>query len=322
MSSRVIERLSHGLIPAVPVPFRLDGQIDQRSQERYAGWMNGQAIAGVAVWAHTGRGLLLSHEQREYVLRTWRRVAPEKLIIAGAGGTAPSGSNEEYIGSARRMAEHAATLGADALLCYAPSMFRDRQPAERDELILRYHEQLATVDLPLILFYLYEAAGGIIYSPAVMTRLLQMKEVIGIKIATLDSVMTYQDVSQLCRSVAPDKLVITGEDRFLGYSLMCGANAALIGMGAAYTQLQSDLLTSYFAKDLSRFVRLSERADRLAQATFVRPMEGYIARMSYILSRHGIFDKDSWRDPWGPALSDDELSRIDLVMSELDHASR
>ena len=92
-------------------------------------------------------------------------------------------------------------------------------------------------------------------------------------------------------------------------------------MGAAYTQMQSDLLSSYFAKDFTGFDRLSERADRLAQATFVAPMEGYIARMSYILSRHGIFDKDSWRDPWGPALTKDELPVIDDVMSDLDHAS-
>ena len=40
----------------------------------------------------------------------------------------------------------------------------------------------------------------------------------------------------------PDKLLITGEDRFLGYSLMMGARAALIGMGAALTDIQAQLL--------------------------------------------------------------------------------
>jgi 4-hydroxy-tetrahydrodipicolinate synthase len=320
MSSPVIERLRRGLIPAVPVPFGVSGEIDDRSQERYTAWMNGQPITGVAVWAHTGRGLYLSHEQRERVLRTWREATPDKLVIAGAGGSREAQSDEDYMASAKQMAEHAASFGADALLCYAPARFRDRSQAERDELILQYHEQLAFAGLPLILFYLYEAAGGISYSQAVLTSLLQMPQVIGIKIATLDSVMTYQDISRLCRYVAPEKLVITGEDRFLGYSLMCGADAALIGMGAAYTQVQADLLSSYFTKDFTRFDRLSEKADRLAQATFVAPMEGYISRMSYILSRHGIFDRDSWKDPWGPALTNSEQSAIDDVMSELDHA--
>ncbi len=36
--------------------------------------------------------------------------------------------------------------------------------------------------------------------------------------------------------------MITGEDRFLGYSLMCGTRATLIGMGAACTALPAALL--------------------------------------------------------------------------------
>jgi 4-hydroxy-tetrahydrodipicolinate synthase len=321
MNSSIIDRLRHGLIPAVPVPFKQSGEIDRRSQERYAAWMNGQPIAGVAVWAHTGRGLLLSRDQREYIIGSWRETSSDKVIIAGAGGSKEARTDQDYIASAREMAEHAAKLGADALLCYAPVRFRDRAEEERDELTLHYHVQLASAGLPLILFYLYEAAGGISYSYSVLANLLQTSQVIGIKIATLDSVMTYQDISRLCRSVTPDKLIITGEDRFLGYSLMCGADAALIGMGSAYTKLQSDLLSSYFEKDFTRFDRLSERADRLAQATFVAPMEGYIARMSYILSRHGIFDNNSWRDPWGPALTPEELADLDHMMSELDNAT-
>ena len=43
------------------------------------------------------------------------------------------------------------------------------------------------------------------------------------KMATLDSVMTYQDVSRQLRERHPEKLFITGEDRFLGYSLRRGA---------------------------------------------------------------------------------------------------
>jgi 4-hydroxy-tetrahydrodipicolinate synthase len=216
------------------------------------------------------------------------------------------------------MAEHARSLGADALLCYAPARFRERERSDRDRLILEYHEAIASVGLPLILFYLYEAAGGISYSPDVLSRLLAMNEVIGIKIATLDSIMTYQDVLALCKRVAPEKLVITGEDRFLGYSLMCGAEAALIGMGAAFTDLQSQFLARYYANDHSSFHALNGRIDALAQSTFTAPMEGYIARTAYILSKQGIFGPDSWRDPWGPALAQSELDAIDRVISQLE----
>src|SRR4029450_6298268 len=127
-------------------------------------------------------------------------------------------------------------------------------------------------------FYLYEAAGGVSYSATVLDELLSLPNVIGIKMATLDSVMTYQDVSRQIQSQHPDKLLITGEDRFLGYSLRRGANAALIGMGAVCCDLQAELIGAHAAGDSARFLDLSDAVDRLAETIFVSPMEGYIKR--------------------------------------------
>ena len=43
----------------------------------------------------------------------------------------------------------------------------------------------------MIAFYLYEAAGGVAYDDDTLRALLDLPEVIGIKVATLDSVMTF-----------------------------------------------------------------------------------------------------------------------------------
>src|SRR5262245_38136399 len=129
------------------------------------------------------------------------------------------------------MACRAAELGADAILVHPPTAVRDS--TECDSLVMRYHDRIAQAGLPLVVFYLYEAAGGISYSHTVIAELLARPDVLGIKIATLDSVMTFHDVARLVQARAPGKVVITGEDRFLPYSLMCGAQAALIGMAAA-----------------------------------------------------------------------------------------
>ena len=310
----VTARLRHGLIPAVPVPF-VGRELDLVSQVNYTQWMARQPVAGVAIWAHTGRGLYLSPAQRATVLTSWRDAMKSACVIAGAGGSPSATSDDAYLGSAISMAEQARQFGADAILCYAPVRYRGR--ADQDALCLRYHQALAGIGLPLILFYLYEAAGGMSYSAELLTRLLTLDQVIGIKIATLDSVMTYQDVTVLCRNVAPDKLVITGEDRFLGYSLMSGADAALIGMAAAFTTTQKELLASHFEQDHARFHQLTAQIDRLARATFIHPMEGYIARMSYILSKQNVFGPDSWRDPWGPEISKNDLTTIDRIIAEL-----
>jgi 4-hydroxy-tetrahydrodipicolinate synthase len=303
--------LLHQLIPAVPVPFDHTGQISEIALARYTTWMAEQPVGGVAVWAHTGRGLHLYDAQRQTVLSAWRRaLRSEQFVIAAAG--APGGTSADRASStieaARAMARQAAALGADAVLVHPPRAFRDQ--ADRDSLVLDYHAAIADAGLPLILFYLYEAAGGISYSAQTLARLLAQSAVIGIKIATLDSVMTFQDIVRLVKTSAPSKLIITGEDRFLGYSLMCGAQAALIGMAAACTGIQAGLLDAYRSGESKQFLSRSAAIDDLAQHTFISPMEGYIQRMLWCLVHENVIPADAAFDPWGPRLEPTEFDRI------------
>ena len=190
------------MIPAVPVPFDAQGNIDAPAQERYARWMVEQPVAGVAVWAHTGRGLRLAETERALVLECWRRIVPATRLVIAAAGAAPNLAEPgQVIVSARTMARQALDLGADALLVHPPTAFRDRP--DQDLLILEYHAAIAEVGLPMILFYLYEEAGGVRYATETLSRLLARREVLGIKVATLDSVMTFQDLARLIQAVAP-----------------------------------------------------------------------------------------------------------------------
>ena len=287
------------LIPAVPVPFRGLGEIDEPAQERYARWMAEQPIGGVAVWAHTGRGLRLDEAPRAGVLECWRRIVPPPRFVIAAAGSAPSlADSGQVIISARTMARQASALGADAVLVHPPAAFRNRP--DRDDLILDYHAAIAEAGLPLILFYLYEEAGGISYKTDLLVKLLAMPEVLGIKVATLDSDITFQDLAYLMERHASDKVLITGEDRFLGYSLMCGAHAALVGMGAACTELQAELLRAHRSGRCDLFLERSRAVDELARTTFRAPMEGYIQRMLWRLVHQGVLPIEAACDPLVP----------------------
>ncbi len=315
------QRIERGLIPAVPVPFGETGQIDAAAQRRYIATMAKQPIAGVAVWAHTGRGLHLTREQRIQVLRAWSEgLGSEKMIVAGVGGSPEAAQDlSGYLASAVEMAKDALENGAHALLVHPPRLFH--HVAATDELILDYHKQLASTHAPLILFYLYEAAGGIAYSPEDLRRLFELPEVLGIKVATLDSVITFQGIAQLVNDQFSQKLLITGEDRFLGYSLMCGARAALIGMGAACTGLQHDLLHAYFEGHTQDFLSLSRSVDRLSRVLFIPPMEGYIRRMLWALVHLGVFGRESAHDPWGPDLPESEFVELGNTLRALGEIS-
>jgi 4-hydroxy-tetrahydrodipicolinate synthase len=281
-------RLEWGLVPAVPVPFR-GTELDGSAQRAYARWMAGFPVAGVAVWAHTGRGPHLGAEQRREVLETWREAMPDRVIVAGARDIT--------------MAIEARRGRADALLAFP----------QRDDPV-GYHRRLSR-ELPTVAFYLYEAAGGVAYDDATIHAILELPGVIGIKVATLDSVMTFQRIAAVLRS-HPDKLLITGEDRFLGYSVMAGATAALIGMGAALPDLQAELLHAWRDRQHERFVALSALCDRLAQATFVEPMEGYIRRMLWAAAAEGAIPRDACDDPWGPPLAPAERDVVEQVVSD------
>jgi 4-hydroxy-tetrahydrodipicolinate synthase len=204
--------LHNVLIPAVPVPFDAQGKIDASAQERYARWMAQQPIEGVAVWAHTGRGLRLAETERAMVLECWRNSVPApRLVIAAAGGSPGMADPGQVILSARSMARQALDLGADAVLVHPPTALRDRP--DRDTLVLDYHATIAEVGLPLILFYLYEEAGGVRYGTETLSRLLERPEVVGIKVATLDSVITFEDLASLIEAVAPGKVLLPRQER-------------------------------------------------------------------------------------------------------------
>ena len=286
--STLTERIDGGLIPAVPVPFR-GTVMDAEAQRGYARWMAAQPIAGVAVWAHTGRGPHLSAEARREVLETWRDALPNGVLIAGA----------RDIG----MAIEARRGKADALLAF---------PQQNDA--VGYHQRLSR-ELPVIAFYLYQAAGGVAYDDRTLHQILELPNVIGIKVATLDSVMTFQRIAAVLRQ-HPSKLLITGEDRFLGYSLLLGARAALIGMGAALPDLQADLLRARAAEDWPRFVSLSDLCDRFAQATFIDPIEGYIRRMLWAAAADGALPPEACDDPWGPPLPSDEREAVERMVRD------
>jgi len=309
----LVELLRKSVIPAVPVPFTSRREIDEPAMRRYADWMAQQTVGAVALWAHTGRGLLLSPAERALVLDVWRESLGATPIICGVGAQQPHDLPNDATQRTKRvidltvgMAESAKSGGAAVVLVYPPTSLRGLP--DRDSRMLELHRSVAAVGLPAILFYLYEAAGGISYSLDTIAELLDIDGVVGIKLATLDSVVTFQDVAAIA-SQRTGKLLISGEDRFLGYSLMLGADSVLIGMAAACTDKCVELLEAWFEKDLSRFVQVAAKIDEFAGRTFTSPLDGYVQRMLWALEADGVL-VDEAHDPFGPDMEDSERDRV------------
>jgi len=314
---RLKKRLEGALLPAVPVPFKENGSVDWESQEKYINHLKSQPIEGVAVWAHTGRGLFLDPETRKNILSLWHsNLEKERLIIAGVGARGEESlSEKEYLVNTAQMLQDAVDGNADFILPYPPARFRDHPQRERK--ILGYYRLVASAKIPMILFYLYEAAGGIEYSIDFLKRLLEIGPVVGIKVATLNSVMTFQDIADLIEAQFPEIILITGEDRFLPYSFQIGAKAALIGMGSVFTAIQKKMIEAWRSTKLEEFHDTARLIDSFARVIFNEPMEGYIQRLLHVLVQLKVISPDACFDPFGPKLSKKDLERIDKTLSKL-----
>ena len=316
LADDVARRLEGRVIPAVPVPHDARGRLRRDQQAAYVRWMSTQPVGAVAVWAHTGRGLLLDEDRRGEVLAAWRAGAAP--IVCGVGcpagerlPTSAAARTHTVIGATVRLAGEARAGGAAAVMVHPPAALRDLP--DLPERTLDLHRAVADAGLPVIAFFLYEAAGGVPYAAGTVRELLALDRVIGIKVATLDSVVTFQD---LAGEVPAGRLLITGEDRFLGYSLMLGARSALIGMAAACTDVCVALLDAWCGGDAAAFVARSARVDAFGRATFGSPVEGYVQRMLWALEADGVLEPGNV-DPHAPALPPGERDRVAAAVRAL-----
>ena len=236
----LVARLRGTLLPAVVTPMDSDGVVAYDALTAYAGALTAESIGGVAVWAHTGRGLYLSPADRSKVLETWRQ-ATDVPIVAGVGvpRCCVGCSLQEAADATVAMAMDAAAGGADAVMVYPLAALGELPDGHAQAVAL--HERVAAESgLPLVGFYLHGEAGGYPYPPALIRELLSLDSMLGVKTATLDRAIGCQDAIWAGRGTG--KLLITGEDRMYGPSFMWGADTALVGIAAAQVSLSAAVL--------------------------------------------------------------------------------
>jgi 4-hydroxy-tetrahydrodipicolinate synthase len=301
---------------ATPVPINKNSEIDDQALHAYAAHLFDRPVGGIVVHAHTGRGLHWSDAQRNQILRIWSEHRPaSKSLVVAVGATADRTNFVDALAVATDMAKSAVAMGADALMIHPPTFLKDDE--DRWQKCFAWHRSIAeAAGIPCILFYLYENAGGLSYPMDLLDDLLTLPQILGVKVATLDSVMTFQDIAGLFH-LHPEKLLITGEDRFLGYSLMTGARAALIGMASAFVEPQAALIEAWRSGNLDQFIKLNAVVDAFARATFRAPMEGYIARMLACLAIEGVIPVESTCDPFGPGLRPGEFEELKVIHAAL-----
>jgi len=148
-----------GALAAAVTPLR-DGAFDGPAVTAYTDFLAGHGLDGVLVLGTTGEGVLFSPEERREIAAAFIESAGEKLQVAVHCGA-------QTTRDTAFLAEHAASVGADAVAVIAPPYF----PLGEDELLAHF-ETAADACAPLP-FYLYEfeARSGYAIPLAVIERL-------------------------------------------------------------------------------------------------------------------------------------------------------
>ena len=277
-----------GIIPAIVTPMTSEGELDLPALRGYAKWLAEQGPVALAVNVDTGEGPHLTADEKRQTLETVAEAVAGKCKVVG-GVAGPSTAQ----GMANARAAQAA--GADALLIFPISAFLG-QPLN-PEVPYRYHAAIAeAVDVPLILFQLQPALGGVLYTTETLHRLITIPSVTAIKEASFDA-MRFLQVKAALESASRKITFLTGNDNFICESFILGAEGALLGFSTLGTREQVTMLDAVRRGDIEQARDLGSRLQPLADIIFAPPVTDYRARTKEALKMLGILENTTVRPP-------------------------
>jgi 4-hydroxy-tetrahydrodipicolinate synthase len=293
-----------GLIPATVLPMDADGAIDEPALRSYIGWVVEQGPVALAINVDTGEGPHLTHDEKVRILRIVRDVT-DTPIVAGLAGPSTD--------AAVRQARDFQAAGADALLVFPIPAYLS-QPLD-PRIPVAYHEAIAEVGLPLILFQLQPALAGVNYEADVLAAMASVDGVVAIKEASFDA-RRFVDTARMLEQLPKRITLLTGNDNFILESFLLGATGALIGFGAVMTREQVDMIRAWQEGRAEEAMALGRRVQRLADVVFAAPVGDYRVRLKECLRILGVLESAHVRRPLLP-ISDAERAQLTTVLAEV-----
>jgi len=247
-----------GVGTALITPFTKSGAIDETAIRRLA---RRQIEAGVHVLVPcgtTGESPTLSHKEHKRVVDLCLDVAKGKVpVIAGAG----SNSTAEAIDLTR----HAKEAGADAALIVTPYYNKPTQ----EGLYQHFKAIHDAVDLPIIIYNI-PPRSVVDMSVATMARLAKLKNIIGVKDATMDLARPLR--TRLV--IGPEFCQLSGEDITVVPYLSQGGHGCISVTANLATSLCADLHEAWRRGDLKTVAQVNERLAPLHDAMFCEASPG------------------------------------------------
>lgn len=243
-----------GSMPALVTPFK-NGEVDFDTLKQLVAWHIDQGSKGIVPVGTTGESPTLSHKEHDAVVATVVEAAAGRVpVIAGAG----SNNTSESI----RLAQHAATVGADAVLVVTPYYNKPTQGG----LYAHFKAVHDATELPIIIYNI-PPRSVIDMTPETMGQLAELPRIVGVKDATADITR----VSKQRASCGKDFIQLSGEDASaLGFNAHGGVGCISVTANVA-PKLCAEFQDATLAGDYATALSLQDRLMPLHEAIFMEP---------------------------------------------------
>ncbi|WP_339834250.1 4-hydroxy-tetrahydrodipicolinate synthase [uncultured Parvibaculum sp.] len=243
-----------GSYVALITPFR-DGAVDEAAFVKLVEWQIEQGTHGLVPCGTTGESPTLSHDEHKRVVELCVKTAKGRVpVIAGAG----SNNTLEAI----ELTRFARDIGADAVLSVTGYYNKPSQ----EGIYAHFKAVNDAVDIPIIL---YNIPGRTIVdiNLETMTRLFELKNVVGVKDATANLAR----VSQQRQAMGTDFCQLSGEDATaLGFNAHGGVGCISVTANVA-PALCAQFQGATLAGDFRKAIEIQDRLMPLHHALFVDP---------------------------------------------------
>jgi 4-hydroxy-tetrahydrodipicolinate synthase len=172
----------------------------------------------------------------------------------------------------------------------------------------------ANARMPMMLYQANVRNGAMAYTPAMLTELLSLPEVVAIKEGSWET-GAYEANRRLAKSVAPHVAVMASGDEHLFPCFAIGSEGSLVSLAAIVPKLIVSLYRAVLSGDLNEAQRLHARLYPLANTIYgAAPGSHANARLKACLHILGQFPHASMRPPIS-RLPAAEVSRLEDALS-------
>jgi 4-hydroxy-tetrahydrodipicolinate synthase len=229
------------------------GVVDFEALRGMIDWQIESGTHGLVPVGTTGESPTLSHEEHGEVISATIKAAKGRVpVIAGAG----SNNTREAVA----LAGHAEGAGADGLLIVTPYYNKPNQ----EGLYQHFKAINDSVSIPIIIYNI-PPRSVIDMSVETMTRLSQLKNIVGVK----DATGNVGRISLQRQAMGPDFIQLSGDDITALSCMAAGAHGCISVVSNIAPKLCADLQNAALAGDFKKALSIQDKLVPLQVAVFL-----------------------------------------------------